>query len=142
MIVQFFFAGHSARYMFSFDEEEIKRDVAAALKRVGNYEHLLQGMYGEGNQAAVNTLRATFPSADGFKTSSFLVSEYVCSLVLESTKASVIKQAATLSKDNPMHDGWVLQSDFIFHLRWPPQAPMACCEGAAPARRQADADLS
>lgn len=68
---KFFFAGHSARYMFNFTIEQTLSDIHSNLNRIDSVDQLFKGLLGDASQTAVNHLFSKIDSKP------VLVSQYV-----------------------------------------------------------------
>jgi hypothetical protein len=111
---KFFFAGASARWMFSFTPQEVRDEVHDQMRKVANMQSLLAGTSGDRARDAVNHLRLMDQ-----KGNIFIVCEYAMRLISEKCEASFITQATHFASklNNPVFDGWVFELDFMLKLR-------------------------
>jgi len=109
---KFFYAGHSARWMFLFNVNEVMQDAQTHLKKVNDPSHLLQMNGGVKSPNYVNHLTSTFGDKVMF------VSQYVTRQLTRSSNAHFIREATIHAAQlkNGAFDGWIFEMDFISHI--------------------------
>ena len=107
-----FYAGGSIRFMY-FKLEKARLDIKASFDRVRDYRSVVEGLQGQGEKQAVNTILAVFNRGE------FTVelSEYVMRLLSKKVDRSFIGTAKMVLPCNASWQGWVLELEFMILLR-------------------------
>ena len=110
---KFFMAGSSARWMFSFQMQELEDEIKKQLSRVQNKEWILSDISGNNCDGAVGHLRFE----DANKNVSF-VSQYVMIEVAKTCELRFIRDAYIFTRQhhNPAFKGWIVEFDFLGQL--------------------------
>ena len=114
---KFYYAGASARWMFTYKIEEVLREIEIKIQQVPDSKVFLSSRVGITNQANSDHLMVRYKSGNLF--ASFLISKYVTSRLLQICEASVFKIAYSLASENenPSFMEWVVEFDFISQLK-------------------------
>ena len=113
---KFFLAGASARCMFTFNTEQLRKEITWHISRVENWQLLLAGLRGNRSSFAVNHLITTFDTTPNARDT--LVSEFVARKIAVNCESSFIIEVTNMLSilKNPSFDGWVFQMDFLHRL--------------------------
>ena len=112
---KFVMAGHSVRWMFFFDTEQLVGDIGAWTAGLTNYEDIANGLAGHRNHLAVNHCVALFRPPGGVDCVD-VISPYVGQFVAQRCELAFF-QNATIRRLNPAHNGWILEGEFLCRLR-------------------------
>jgi hypothetical protein len=114
---RYYYAGGSARWMFSVSHKRLMEMISRHVSQVPNVEQLLLGNTGENNSVSSNHLMASYKI--GLEFSSCIISKHVASVLLSKSESSVYKIAYNLAsqQNNPAFLGWIVEFDFISQMR-------------------------
>ncbi|KAI3655312.1 hypothetical protein MP638_003269, partial [Amoeboaphelidium occidentale] len=106
---KFYYAGHSARWMWATQFSCVIQKIAQCLKRVKDYTGMLKGAVGEGSAESVNHLMCSY------REGTFFTSHYIARKVLQRGGAEAVRLAYGIASglNNPSFTGWVVEMDFI-----------------------------
>jgi hypothetical protein len=106
----FFYAGGSARWMFSFLLDELRLAIDLHFRRIVNKMAVFNGIVGDGSVVAVNHILGS---------NGFFVSEYVARIALLKAGEEVVHCAYNLGigLKNPTITGWIVELDFIRQIQ-------------------------
>jgi len=117
---KFYFAGHSARWMFATDLKTVKGQINRMIDKVRNAESLLKGNAGHESADAINHLVCTLktPGSVTNKHPAF-VSKYVLKLLVIKHSFVAVKMGYSIAENlrNPSFMGWVVEMDFLAQLK-------------------------
>eukprot|EP00466_Bigelowiella_natans_P002720 jgi/Bigna1/130371/aug1.11_g5079 len=117
---KFYFAGHSARWMFATDLKTVKGQINRMIDKVGNAESLLKGTAGHESADAINHLVCTLKTP-GLVTNKHpvFVSKYVLKLLVIKHSFLAVKMGYNIAENlqNPSFMGWVVEMDFLAQLK-------------------------
>jgi len=110
---KFYYAGCSARWMFSYPITKITKVVGDCLNRVSNIVDLLKGTVGPASMVSANHLMANF---EGHK--QFFTSHYIAREALSQGGSEAVRLAYGIAQGlgNPSFTGWVVEMDFIHQV--------------------------
>ena len=114
---RFYYAGASARWMFEYDLEGIKREIKYYIAKVNNYSSLMAVVTGTTDDS-LNHLIMNIQNKD--RNNIFFVSQCALDLCLQQwNHGTDIQYAYFLARKhkNPMFTGWVVRFDFIDQIR-------------------------
>jgi len=114
LMQKYFYAGSSARWMFSMIIDDIISSAKLHMSSISNIDLLICGFSGNRSDIAVNHLMFT----DSKSESGFIVSEYVFLELAKKFSREFIYQATNseLAKKNPAFDRWIMEADFIMQV--------------------------
>jgi hypothetical protein len=115
--LKYFYAGGSARWMFSFPTMDIVKDIDNHIQRLGDPQKLISGLSGLRSEQSVNHLMMGF--GNGSDHNCFLISEYASRIVSEKCQNEfvILASRSSLARTNPTFDGWIFECDFFTQLR-------------------------
>jgi len=112
---KFYFAGHSARWMFATSLKTVKEQIKKMIRKVKNAEDLLKG-----NTYPINHLVCTLKAPGSVtKDHPTFVSKYVLKLLVIQHDFAAVKMGYNIAEKlrNPSFTGWVVEMDFLAQLR-------------------------
>jgi hypothetical protein len=116
---KYYYAGHSARFMFDTSIDSIITCVREAMDEVLNLSELGKCFSGSRSSSiAVNLLFVPTRSRDPTKRiASEFVSEYVARLFSHYVDETLLSQLTLYCQNHPVMDGWILEMDFLHAIR-------------------------
>eukprot|EP00465_Bigelowiella_longifila_P000031 CAMPEP_0185251168 /NCGR_PEP_ID=MMETSP1359-20130426/616_1 /TAXON_ID=552665 /ORGANISM="Bigelowiella longifila, Strain CCMP242" /LENGTH=601 /DNA_ID=CAMNT_0027832953 /DNA_START=316 /DNA_END=2118 /DNA_ORIENTATION=- len=117
---KFYFAGHSARWMFATDLKTVKGQINRMIDKVRNAESLLNGNAGSASVDAINHLVCTLKTPGSVaNTQTAFVSKYVLKLLVIKHSFMAVKMGYIIAEklQNPSFMGWVVEMDFLAQLK-------------------------
>eukprot|EP00471_Norrisiella_sphaerica_P001679 CAMPEP_0184485414 /NCGR_PEP_ID=MMETSP0113_2-20130426/7028_1 /TAXON_ID=91329 /ORGANISM="Norrisiella sphaerica, Strain BC52" /LENGTH=630 /DNA_ID=CAMNT_0026866849 /DNA_START=111 /DNA_END=2001 /DNA_ORIENTATION=- len=115
---KYYYAGHSARWMFARTIDEVVSEIESKMESVQNESDLFGLKGGERAREAVNHLFAVVEGHGGKKVRTF-TSEHVVKQVAWKLGSEVVKYAYNVAATlrNPSFDGWVVEMDFLNQVK-------------------------
>eukprot|EP01124_Arcella_intermedia_P018802 TRINITY_DN2593_c0_g1_i5.p1 TRINITY_DN2593_c0_g1~~TRINITY_DN2593_c0_g1_i5.p1 ORF type:complete len:257 (+),score=33.23 TRINITY_DN2593_c0_g1_i5:749-1519(+) len=115
--MKFFYAGGSARWMFSYSTKSTRAEIQDHIQRIDDPKKLITGLGGVRSDHSVNHLMMGFGNFENHNY--FLISEYASRIVSEKCENEFVIMATSsrLAKENPTFDGWIFECDFFTQLR-------------------------
>jgi len=118
---KFYFAGHSARWMFATDLKNVKERIKKMIRKVKNAEDFLKGNTRHESADAINHLVCTLKAPGSVVAGDHptFVSKYVLKLLVIQHDFAAVKMGYNIAEklENPSFTGWVVEMDFLAQLR-------------------------
>jgi len=117
---KYFYAGGSARWMFTMNVPALKRVIQDHIERVTNFEEVYNGFHGlrcPTTNHLVISLRDG--SSTGMEMRRNFVSKYVAGMLFENCKVNAFELAYSLARENknPSVRGWIQEFDLIDQIK-------------------------
>jgi len=120
MLQKYFYAGHSARWMFAYTTDDVINEIHGKMQYVDNMQEL-RGWGGEKTQDAVNHLFVNMVDSKG-QSQRIFTSEHVVKLITWRLGLEAVKHAYNIASwaglaGKPVLEGWVVEMDFLAQVR-------------------------
>jgi len=118
---KYYFAGHSARWMFSFHTIDVQKEITHYVNQVTNFYDLFSGNEGLRRKTSINQLVTSLLEDINSAPIHLLISQHTTRLLANKSKNEFLKAATTYAHQigNLSFDGWIFQLDFLNRIRPP-----------------------